>query len=80
MKQMQASNCSDEDIDKITHANAMRLYKFDPFTTLGGKRELHRRRAARAGRGLGREHRGPRASRPAAPARSTCSTSPRADS
>jgi predicted TIM-barrel fold metal-dependent hydrolase len=36
-KQMQASNCSDEDIDKITHANAMRLYKFDPFTTLGGK-------------------------------------------
>jgi predicted TIM-barrel fold metal-dependent hydrolase len=36
-KQMQASNCSDEDIDKITHENAMRLYKFDPFTTLGGK-------------------------------------------
>ena len=36
-KQMQASNCSDEDIDKITHANAMRLYKFDPFSTLGGK-------------------------------------------
>jgi predicted TIM-barrel fold metal-dependent hydrolase len=34
-KQMQASNCSDEDIDKITHANAMRLYKYDPFATLG---------------------------------------------
>ena len=32
---MQASNCSDEDIDKITHANAMRLYKFDPFSILG---------------------------------------------
>jgi len=36
-KQMQASNCSDEDIDKITHANAMRHYKFDPFATLGGR-------------------------------------------
>jgi len=36
-KQMQASNCSDADIDKISHANAMRLYKFDPFTTLGGR-------------------------------------------
>src|SRR6478672_5535932 len=34
-KQMQASNCSDEDIDKITHENAMRLYKFDPFSVLG---------------------------------------------
>ena len=27
--------CSDEDIDKITHANAMRLYKYDPFSVLG---------------------------------------------
>ena len=36
-KQMQASNCSDEDIDKISHANAMRLYKYDPFSTLGGQ-------------------------------------------
>ena len=35
MKQMQASNCSDEDIDKISHANAMRLYKYDPFSILG---------------------------------------------
>ena len=34
-KQMQASQCSDEDIDKITHANAMRLYKYDPFSVLG---------------------------------------------
>ena len=34
-KQMQASQCSDADIDKITHANAMRLYKFDPFSVLG---------------------------------------------
>jgi hypothetical protein len=34
-KQMQASNCSDEDIDKITHANAMRLYNYDPFSVLG---------------------------------------------
>ena len=25
----------DEEIDKISHANAMRLYKYDPFTTLG---------------------------------------------
>ena len=36
-KQMQASHCSDEDIDKMSHANAMRLYKFDPFSTLGGR-------------------------------------------
>ena len=36
-------------------------------------RELHGRRAARAGRGLGREHRGPRASRRPGPARWTCS-------
>jgi predicted TIM-barrel fold metal-dependent hydrolase len=35
MKQMQASNCSDADIDKISHANAMNLYSYDPFSTLG---------------------------------------------
>jgi hypothetical protein len=37
MKQMQAADVNDEEIDKISHANAMRLYKFDPFTTLGGR-------------------------------------------
>lgn len=26
------TGCSDEDINKITHLNAMRLYNFDPFT------------------------------------------------
>jgi len=35
MKQMQASNCSDADIDKISHANAMNLYNYDPFSILG---------------------------------------------
>jgi hypothetical protein len=28
---------SDEDIDKITHLNAMKHYHYDPFTALGGK-------------------------------------------
>ena len=52
---MQASNCSDEDIDKITHANAMRLYKFDPFTTLGGQENCNvgALRAQAEGLGLG---------------------------
>ena len=44
---MQASHCSDEDIDKITHANAMRLYKFDPFSVLGGRRTAPSARCAR---------------------------------
>jgi predicted TIM-barrel fold metal-dependent hydrolase len=34
-KQMQAAHCSDDDIEKISHRNAMRLYKFDPFSVLG---------------------------------------------
>jgi predicted TIM-barrel fold metal-dependent hydrolase len=37
MKQMQAADCSDTDIDKISHENAMRLFQYDPFTVLGGK-------------------------------------------
>jgi predicted TIM-barrel fold metal-dependent hydrolase len=37
LKQMQAASCSDAEIDKISHANAMRLYSYDPFTTLGGR-------------------------------------------
>ncbi len=37
MKQMQASNCSDVDINKIGHQNAMRLFNYDPFTALGGR-------------------------------------------
>jgi predicted TIM-barrel fold metal-dependent hydrolase len=37
MKQMQAANVNDEETDKISHANAMRLYNYDPFTTLGGR-------------------------------------------
>ncbi|MGH3542409.1 MAG: amidohydrolase family protein [Mycobacterium sp.] len=28
---------SDEDVDKITHRNAMRHFHYDPFTALGGK-------------------------------------------
>ncbi len=28
---------SDEDIDKITHLNAMKHYNYDPFSVLGGK-------------------------------------------
>ncbi|MDQ1475779.1 MAG: hypothetical protein QOE62_1008, partial [Actinomycetota bacterium] len=35
MKQMQASNVSNEEIDKISHANAMKLYNYDPFSVLG---------------------------------------------
>jgi len=35
MKQMQASGVSDGEIDKISHANAMRLYNFDPISVLG---------------------------------------------
>ena len=35
MKQMQASNCSDEDTNKISHANAMKLDIYDPFSVLG---------------------------------------------
>jgi predicted TIM-barrel fold metal-dependent hydrolase len=37
MKQMQAAHVNDEEIDKISHANALRLYDYDPFTTLGGR-------------------------------------------
>jgi len=36
-KQMQAAHASDEDIDKIAHENAMRLFHYDPFATLGGR-------------------------------------------
>jgi predicted TIM-barrel fold metal-dependent hydrolase len=35
MKQMQAANASDEDIEKIAYRNAMRLFSYDPFSTLG---------------------------------------------
>ena len=37
MKQMQAAHASDEDIEKISHVNAMRLFNYDPFTALGGR-------------------------------------------
>jgi hypothetical protein len=37
MKQMQAAGCSDTEIEKISHENAMRLFQYDPFTMLGGK-------------------------------------------
>jgi predicted TIM-barrel fold metal-dependent hydrolase len=37
MKQMQAAECSDADIDKISHENAIRLFQYDPFGALGGK-------------------------------------------
>ena len=36
-KQMQAANVNDEETDKISHANAMRIYKYDPFSVLGGR-------------------------------------------
>jgi hypothetical protein len=35
MKQM--DGVPDDEIDKITHANAMRLFNYDPFSTLGGR-------------------------------------------
>jgi hypothetical protein len=35
MKQMQAAHCDDTDINKISHQNAMRLFDYDPFSTLG---------------------------------------------
>ena len=37
MKQVEAAGCSDVEIDKMSHLNAMRLFQYDPFTTLGGK-------------------------------------------
>jgi hypothetical protein len=27
----------DDEVDKMTHANAMRLFNYDPFTVLGGR-------------------------------------------
>ena len=35
--QKQMAGVNDEETDKITHANAMRLFRYDPFTTLGGR-------------------------------------------
>ncbi len=37
MKQMQAASCSDSDINKISHENAMRLFKYNPMDALGGR-------------------------------------------
>ncbi|MFA5884989.1 MAG: amidohydrolase family protein [Acidimicrobiia bacterium] len=37
MKQVEAAGCSDVEIDKMSHLNAMRLFQYDPFATLGGK-------------------------------------------
>jgi hypothetical protein len=59
MKQMQAAGCSEPEIDKISHENAMRLFHYDPFTTLGGREQCNvgalRARAAvgRIGGGAG---------------------------
>ncbi len=36
-KQMQAAHASETDIEKISHANAMRLFSYDPFSVLGGR-------------------------------------------
>jgi predicted TIM-barrel fold metal-dependent hydrolase len=33
----QMSDVSDEDTNKMTHLNAMRLFNYDPFTALGGR-------------------------------------------
>jgi hypothetical protein len=41
MKQMQASDCTDVEIDKISHANAMRLFNYDPFSILGGREQCN---------------------------------------
>jgi hypothetical protein len=35
MQGFQEANVPDGDIDKMTHANAMRAYRFDPFSALG---------------------------------------------
>jgi hypothetical protein len=32
MKQLDGTGISDEEIDKITYQNAMRIFRFDPFT------------------------------------------------
>jgi hypothetical protein len=34
---MQAADVNETEIDKISHANAMRLYNYDPFSVLGGR-------------------------------------------
>jgi predicted TIM-barrel fold metal-dependent hydrolase len=34
----QATGCSDEEIDKITHRNAIRALRYDPIAKLGGER------------------------------------------
>ena len=31
----------DEDVDKITHGNAMRLFDYDPFSILGGREKCN---------------------------------------
>ena len=52
MKQMHA--VPDDEIDKMTHANAMRLFNYDPFTTLGGRENCNVAALRDPGRGLGR--------------------------
>jgi hypothetical protein len=32
MKQFDGSGATDADVDKITHLNAMRIFRFDPFS------------------------------------------------
>jgi hypothetical protein len=34
---LSAAEASDEEIDKITHLNAMRIFSYDPFSVLGGR-------------------------------------------
>ncbi len=41
MKQVTAANCTDDEIDKVSHANAMRLYNYDPFSVLGGRNQCN---------------------------------------
>src|ERR1700731_2056284 len=33
----QMNGVPDDEVDKMTHANAMRLFNYDPFTVLGGR-------------------------------------------
>ena len=37
MKQVQAANCTDAEMNKVSHENAMRLFSYNPFDGFGGR-------------------------------------------
>ena len=37
MKQVQAANCTDAEMNKVSHENAMRLFNYNPFDGFGGR-------------------------------------------